>query len=64
MRKKRVEKEKVGEDKLPLEATQSFCGSLVSNLPRKEYALHYRVVIFPYFIKKRGGLSVKLHSIN
>ena len=30
----------MGEDKLPLEATQSFCGSLVSNLPRKEYALH------------------------
>ena len=30
----------MGADKLPLEATQSFCGSLVSNLPRKEYALH------------------------
>lgn len=32
------------QEKLPLEVTQFLHCSLASNLPRKEHALHYRVV--------------------
>lgn len=57
--KKMVEKTKqktrMEKEKLPLEATQFFCCLLVSNLPRKEHAVHYRVVI-TLFYHEKGGL--------
>lgn len=44
------EKEK---ETLPLEATQFFCYSLMSNLSRKEHVLHYRIVIALFYHEKR-----------